>query len=470
MSVSESSEPEGAKTPRQSFAVRFFGTPGFFHLWIAQVVSALGDWLGILAFTALAADLGGKNAGAAVALVMIARVLPGFFMASAAGVIVDRFDRKKIMVVCDLGRAAVLATVPFINRVSYLALASFTLELFTGLWSPAKEASVPNLVPRERLATANSQNVGAAYGTILIAFPLFAFSARIAEWGHNFHVSSVLRFDKQSIAIYLDMVTFMASALIISRLNLPHHARRAGNPDKRIDFAQGFHELREGWQFVGISPTVRAVMVGLGAGLLGGGMVIPLGPLFSKEILRAGESGYGALTTALGYGVAFGVLNANWLQKRVPKEYVFTGAVISGAVSLAIAASLGSLWAASIGIFGLGTCAGFMYVLGFTLLHESVTDELRGRIFASVAAIVRFCILLALTLGPLLVQPLDHLSRSWFGADRAIGGFELFGVRMALYVASVIIALAGLLSLKTLRRGGREPAKDPAGDPAVGLP
>ena len=142
-------------TTKQPFSVRFFGTPAFFRLWIAQVVSATGDWLGILAFAALAADLGGKNAGAAVALVMVARVLPGFFIASAAGVIVDRFDRKKIMVVCDISRAAVLATVPFINRVSYLALAALVLELFTGLWSPAKEASVPNLVPRERLANAS---------------------------------------------------------------------------------------------------------------------------------------------------------------------------------------------------------------------------------------------------------------------------------------------------------------------------
>ena len=437
---------------KQSFSIRFFGTPAFFRLWVAQVVSATGDWLGILAFAALAADLGGTNASAAVALVMVARVLPGFFIASAAGVIVDRFDRKKIMVVCDIGRAGVLATVPFINRVSYLALAALVLELFTGLWSPAKEASVPNLVPRERLATANSQNVGAAYGTILIATPIFAFSAKIAEWGHDLHVSSVLRFDKQSIAIYLDMVTFLTSAFLISRLTLPQNARKESDSEKRIDFAQGFNELREGWRFIGISPTVRAVMVGLGAGLLGGAMVIPLGPLFSKQILHAGESGYGALTAALGYGVAFGVLNATWIQKRVPKELVFTGAVVGGAISLGAAASLGTVWTSAIGIFALGMCAGFMYVLGFTVLHESVTDELRGRIFASVAAIVRFCVLMALAFGPLLVPPLDRLSKLLFGNDRSVGGFDMFGVRLALYVAAAIIAMAGLLSLKTLRR------------------
>ena len=221
---------------RLALHVKMFGSHAFFRLWLAQVVSALGDWLGLLATTALAADLGGKNAAAAVALVMVARVLPGFFMASAAGVIVDRFDRKKIMVICDIGRAATLATIPFINRVVYLALASLVIEVFTGLWSPAKEATVPNLVPRERLATANSQNVAAAYGTLLIAFPLFTFFAKLAEWSTNLKINEVLRFDKQAIAIYFDLLTFLTSAFLISRLKVPRRPVRERNPDKRIDF------------------------------------------------------------------------------------------------------------------------------------------------------------------------------------------------------------------------------------------
>ena len=159
--------------------VRLFGTPNFFRLWLAQVVSSLGDWLGFLAIATLATRVGEGNAGAAVGLVMTARIVPGFFLGPLAGVLVDRWDRKKVMVACDLGRAAVLCCLPFVDTVAGLVLASLLLEVFTLLWSPAKEASVPNLVPPDRLASANSLSLGAAYGTFPIASVLFALLASV---------------------------------------------------------------------------------------------------------------------------------------------------------------------------------------------------------------------------------------------------------------------------------------------------
>ena len=84
---------------------RVFGTQSFFRLWLAQVVSSLGDWIGLIAILAIAARVS-DNSGAAVSLVMVARVVPGFFLGTVGGVIIDRFDRRKVMVVCDIGRAA----------------------------------------------------------------------------------------------------------------------------------------------------------------------------------------------------------------------------------------------------------------------------------------------------------------------------------------------------------------------------
>src|SRR5437764_7458960 len=95
--------------------VRVFGSHAFFRLWIAQVVSSLGDWLGFLAITILAANVGGGAGGAAVGLVMSARIIPGFFLSPVAGVMIDRWDRKKIMVICDLGRAGVIVSLPFVK-------------------------------------------------------------------------------------------------------------------------------------------------------------------------------------------------------------------------------------------------------------------------------------------------------------------------------------------------------------------
>src|SRR5438045_6306323 len=108
---------------------RLFGSRAFSRLWAAQVVSSLGDWIGFIAVTALAARIGGSTPAAAVGFVLSARLLPGFFLGSVAGVLVDRWDRRRVMVACDVSRGAVLALLPFANRVVELFLASLLLEL-----------------------------------------------------------------------------------------------------------------------------------------------------------------------------------------------------------------------------------------------------------------------------------------------------------------------------------------------------
>ena len=160
--------------------VRVFGSRAFFRLWLAQVVSSLGDWIGFVAIVALAQRIGGSSPEAAIALVMSARLIPGFFFSQFAGVLVDRWNRKKVMVTCDIGRGLVLATLPFIHTVWGLVLASFLLEIGTLFWSPAKEASVPNLVPADQLTTANSLSLVAAYGTFPIASFVFAVLTAVA--------------------------------------------------------------------------------------------------------------------------------------------------------------------------------------------------------------------------------------------------------------------------------------------------
>src|SRR5205823_2197042 len=133
---------------------RLFGSPQFFRLWLSQVASSLGDWIGLIAITALAARIGGSGAGAAVGLVLSARLIPGFFLGSVAGVISDRWDRRRLMVTCDIGRGLVLAFLPFVTTIWGLFLASLVIEVMTIAWSSAKEASVPNLVRKDFLPTA----------------------------------------------------------------------------------------------------------------------------------------------------------------------------------------------------------------------------------------------------------------------------------------------------------------------------
>ena len=107
------------------------------------------------------------TASSSSSLAHSAPLIPGFFLSQFAGVLVDRWDRKKVMVCCDIGRGLVLATLPFIHTVWGLVLASLLLEIGTLFWAPAKEASVPNLVPADQLTTANSLSLVAAYFTFI---------------------------------------------------------------------------------------------------------------------------------------------------------------------------------------------------------------------------------------------------------------------------------------------------------------
>lgn len=452
--IPEVAQPTDGDSP--SAVVRLFGSDGFFRLWLAQVVSAIGDWIGFLAVVAIARRVGGGSGAAAISLVMSARMVPGFFLAPVAGVLVDRWDRKKVMVSCDVLRAAVLVTLPFVDSLLGLVMASLLLEVATLLWSPAKEASVPNLVPTGHLTTANSLSLAAAYGTFPIASLLFAVLEKVGDALEHTSALSFFRFGQPgSVAIYVDVLTFVTSALLISRLLLPPSRRALGQID--VDFGSTFRELREGWRFMLTDPVVRAVMLALGTGLIGGGMVVPLGEVFSQDVLGGGSAGFGLLVSAMGFGMAAGVLSLSALQRRLPKHRIFSLSVLGAGAALFAGASMGAFTPALICVAGVGLCAGAVYVLGFTILHETVADELRGRIFSSLYTLVRFCLLLSFAAGPLLADRLGALSESLFDGRLTLGGatVELPGVRLALWLSAVTIVGAGFLSVASFRRASR---------------
>ena len=240
---------------------------------------------------------------------------------------------------------------------------------------------------------------------------------------------------------------------MISRLALPARDRPKREEGRRIDFGQAFHELKEGWQFIYVNPVVRAVMVGLGTGLIGGGMLVPLGPVFTSQVLGAGAAGFGLVLTALGTGVALGVLLVSVTQKRLPKTKVFSGAVIVAGSSLILGACASSLLPAFVAVLVMGVAAGCVYVLGYTILQENVSDDLRGRTFTALYTVVRLCLLIAFAVGPFLADALGKLSEHLFEGELTVAGIgvEVPGVRLTLWLAGVIIVFAGVLSARSLR-------------------
>lgn len=458
--MAEAGSHTGGQSPPPLAAVdgertgsRLFGSALFRRLWIAQVTSSLGDWIGFVAITALAARVGGSSPEAAIGLVLSARLVPGFFLSTIGGVLVDRWDRKRVLVVCDIGRGLVLATLPWVDTVLGLVIASFALEVLTLLWAPAKEASVPNLVSPSFLPTANSLSLAAAYGTFPVGSAVFAVLAKVSQWLGNVDAFSDLKVSQENLAIWFDTLTFFASALMISTLALPRPAAEGDAEDPGRGWRDTIRELREAFRFIGTSREVRAVMLSIATGLVGGGMVVPLGVPFLDVVLDAGPAGFGLLLTALGAGVAVSIVSLSVYRRPIPLERVFVAAVFVAGASLGLGASMSTLTPVVLLVGLLGLAAGAVYVLGYTILQTYVEDALRGRIFATFNTLVRFCLLLAFAMAPLLASVLDGLSNRLLDRDVELFGFDvaLPGVRITLWLGSLIILAAGALAVASLR-------------------
>jgi Na+/melibiose symporter-like transporter len=300
----------------------------------------------------------------------------------------------------------------------------------------------------------------AAYGTFPFAAVTFAFLAQVADWLGAATSWELLEVEQESLGLFVDSGTFMVSAALIWSLPLLARSkveRRAAVKGRRVDLALGLRELREGWEFIFYSRRVRAVLIALGVGMIGGGMLIPLGAVFATEVLDSRTAGFGLLLTALGVGVAVGVAVISALQARLNKSHAFVVACIVCGGAQLFAASTSHLRLALAAVFVLGLGAGGVYVLGFTILHESVGDELRGRVFAALYALVRFCLLLAIAVGGLLTEFFDWLFEAVAdgSVDTPVGAMSLPGVRGALWLAGMLMVAAGLLALVSLRpRGG----------------
>ena len=471
---------------------RVFGTQRFFALFCVQIISALGDWVGFFAITVLAASISSQPE-VAITLVIAARVIPGLFIAPFIGVVVDRIDRKKIMVTADLMRALVFVLLPLVRTVPGLVVASLVLEVFTLMWSAAKESTVPNVVPTEKLTTANSLSLAAAYGTMPVAGPIqFVLVGALPESATVAVIATQV-----APAFYFDAVSFVCSAAILWFFvfrGMPSTALRArqaaeaseqeadgpgesGEPEvdaerpaernpveeERSFLQRTFAEIREGWEFIFVNPVVRAVMIGLATGLVGGAMLVPLGPTFALRVIGDANK-FSLFITALGLGVAVGVISLGALQKRLPKERVFPFLVFFAGVSLFFGVSMSTFWLAALGVFGMGVCAGSVYVLGFTLLQEYTDDELRGRVFTTLLTLVRMCVLLALMLGPVLATIFNGFAKAATGATgdevptASVFGLEIAvpGVRLTLWLAAAIIMVAGVLAARSMQIGVRE--------------
>ncbi len=426
----------------------------FTRLAAAMTVSSFGDWVGFVAVSTMVAEIvpeGGSVTGAsfAVAGVMIARMLPSLLIGPFIGVIIDRFDRRKVMMSADIGRAVLYATMPLLGSLGSLAaiyVLSFVIESLSLLWSPARDASIPRLVPRRQLANANSVSIVSTYGTLPLSGGVYAILAAISVALGTGNIPTGLEIpylgaNPWALALWLDAGTFIFSAVMLTRvpISIPKSQLRQG---EKLDFGKLGRDIMDGVRFIREHPLAGSMTIGIVIAFCGVGAVISLSPLYANS-LGAGAAGYGLLVAAFGTGMALGMVLVNQVYKALDKEHVFYLAMIaSGGLLVAMAAVPGIAGAVLFAV-ALGLFVGATWVTGYTLLQETVADEFRGRTFSALNILSKLGLLATLAFFPVLSGSLQSLK---------VLGLEYSGVRAALAVAGGMVVFGGLYTRVGLHR------------------
>lgn len=342
----------------------------FRNLWYGQVVSELGDWLNSIAIYALILQLTGS--GMAMAAAMMAKLLPFFFISPVAGVMVDRLDRKKVMIVSDLLRFFVVLGFLFVDEPDELWLV-YTLTVLeiclSGFFEPARSALIPSLIQRKDLVTANA--LSGSTWSMMLAFGAALGGLIVALLGTR-------------TAFILDAFTFLISAWFIYRIS---EKDSTVDKDATEIGTSGFKGLMDGVRYLKQNPLILA-LASVKSGLAVTGGIMTLIPLYANKLLSAPSAislAIGAMYCSRGIGAAIGPILVNRIFGDSSK-------LLRKAISISFFLSAGSamllsltqnLWTASLTIGMITLFGSIIWVFSSALIHLEADPKFYGRIFST---------------------------------------------------------------------------------------
>lgn len=400
------------------------GNPHYRNLWLARVVSNLGDWFNLLASAALVAGL--TNSGAAISYLFLARFLPEIVATPYAGVLADRFSRRNLMVIADVLRFFVVLGFLFVRDPAQLWLFYLLTALqftLSALYNPAHMALIPNVVAPQDLVTANTLDsitwsTMVAFGSLLggVAATFFGLQA----------------------AFIIDAFSFLVAAVFILRVRSVYADAQRSEPQGGLaDFADGLRYLR-------VRPLLLGIALVKAGGALVYGAINVLEVPLANDVFPLGGSGTLTLAliyTCMGVGTALGpiVLRALFgdsfrvLLRGIGLSFALLAA---GALGLALAPALGWVLGAVV-VRALGTGAG--WVFSAVLLQALAKDAFRGRVAA-----FEFTALTAM----------QSLSTLWAGIAIDRFGLSPQGALVTVAAVGLAVTLAWLLFQAAMTRRG----------------
>jgi MFS family permease len=383
--------------------LRPLGVSGFRLLFLSSFASSFGT---LLAAVALAVDVKDRtDSGLWVGALMVVEFVPAIFIGLLVGPLLDRLSRRGIMVVADLARAAVFCALPFVHGAGAIVGLAAVAGLATGFFRPAAVAGIPNLVPEEDLAAANSlvqtvENVSWTAGPLLGGVLTAAAGPHAAYW--------------------VNAVSFVVSAFLI--LGIPQRLLQSTTGLTRghwRDLADGFAVVRRSRPLLTVVIAWSVASVGLG--------LVNVGEIFlAKDTFDAGDFGYGLLFGSIGVGLVIGSVAAPAIDRRFGIRTLYAGAIAVMAVGWGLAAASPNVWVAAVCCVVAGAGNGATSIANPLLVQRGAPDAVRGR---------------ALTL-------ILSLNFTVLGASFVIAGpvIDVLGARWAWGLAAAVIAVASVVA------------------------
>jgi DHA3 family macrolide efflux protein-like MFS transporter len=336
-------------------------SPSFGLLFLATAGSSIGTYI---AATALTIDIWDRtSSGAWVAALLIADFLPIVLIGLLLGPLVDRLSRRRLMIASDLMRFGAFAALPFVDSAAGIVVLAAVAGVATGFFRPAAYAGLPSLVPDEELTNANSLLQTVENGAWMIG-PI-AGAGMASLWS-------------PSVPYAVNAVTFLVSAVLVGRIR--EHQLRSEE-----SLTQGhWRDVADGIRLVLTSAPLRTVLVVWNIVVIGSAAINVAEIVFAKDVLDAGNLGFGALVAASGLGLAIGSYLAAPSLAKVGLRRHYTGSIGLMAVGLTGAALSPSIWATIPLIVGYSTGNGAAIICNQLLVQRGAPDRYRGRVLATI--------------------------------------------------------------------------------------
>ena len=367
-----------ADTKPKSYIALLKSNPAFRNLWYGQVVSELGDWLNSIAIYMLVIKLGGG--GMAMGLTMMAKVLPVFFVSPLAGVLIDRMDRKTILIVSDLLRFIVVLGFLWIDQEGELWLL-YTLVVveiaLAGFFEPARSALIPALTEKSDLVTANA--LSGSTWSVMVAFGAALGGVVVGVFGIR-------------TAFIVDACTFLVSAYFIYKIQCPQMAP----PPKPVPGQTWWGDLAEVTRYLKQEPGVM-VLAMLKSGLAVSGGVMTLIPLLANKMYAAAGTvslAIGTMYFSRGIGAALGppLVRRLFGDESQVLRLAIVPAFFVGGFGYYLFSTSQTLMLASFSIGMATLCGSIVWVFSSALIHLEAEDRFLGRIFSLEMALLTLVI------------------------------------------------------------------------------